>query len=386
MIRNSHARALAVAAIIAGVLAAVGTRTALADPPRGTEPRPADVVGVGTPTDQYLFDQLALDYDLTHRGASTLLYSWDAASPTAKNNQIRTKAGCAAITRPDNSASATSALEDKTKDPAAPADYCIDFARAVLSPDALGTSCKAGGYCLVTIARDAVTWVARSAARGGTDAPRSLTPAQLAGIFECKYTNWRQVGGKNAHIRAFLPQTSSDMRAVWLAALGHGKPITPGRCVSDDHNKLIENEAVNPVLDSAEAIYIYSIGTYIAQAYHSAQCASPACAAVMSPLDTATKCHDPNGCEVLEPINGTRPDYTTCEDCWFQNINFLASFLIPVSVVVGDPGGPTGRSESLDPFFSPSGWICTSPMARQAFLDNGLLLDAPGFQCGTVRS
>jgi hypothetical protein len=86
------------------------------------------------------------------------------------------------------------------------------------------------------------------------------------------------VGGKNAPIKPFLPQTSSGTRVFWLTAFGGGTtPVKPGGCVSDVHNTLQDNQGTSPVLDSPEAIVPYSAADYIAQAYHDAPCTSPSC-------------------------------------------------------------------------------------------------------------
>src|SRR5215813_8711099 len=96
---------------------------------------------------------------------------------------------------------------------------------------------------------DAITWATQTV----TAAPKTLTPAQLSAIFTCADTNWSQVGGKNAPIKAFLPQAGSGTLSFWETALG----ITPGPCVSDAGNTLEENEGVNPVLNNPGTIFIY---------------------------------------------------------------------------------------------------------------------------------
>ncbi len=73
----------------------------------------------------------------------------------------------------------------------------------------------------MAFAKDAITWAARSAAKGGTNAPASLTTAQLKAIFSCTATNWAQVGGKNGAIKVYLPQAGSELsppgRSSWAS-------------------------------------------------------------------------------------------------------------------------------------------------------------------------
>jgi ABC-type phosphate transport system substrate-binding protein len=302
---------LAGAASAAAMVALVAA-PALADPPSGMTPRATDAVGVGSDTTQYLLDQLALNFDATHTSAKTKLYSWDAVNPDtlAIGGGIVTKSGCAAISRPDGSSAGIAALEASTMDGTTD-HYCIDFARSSRGRDSSDPPCATGGICFVPLAGDAVTWADRDTASGGTDAPTNLTTAQLTGIYNCSITNWDQVGGKNATIEPFLPQTGSGTRQFFLAAIG---VTAPGPCVSDDGNTLEENEGINPVLDSPEAIYIYSVGDYIAQAYRSAPCTKADCGEVSptSPPCAPAGSENEFGCNetgvlTINKINGSNP-------------------------------------------------------------------------------
>src|SRR5581483_1506722 len=162
-------------------------------------------------TVQFLLDQFSRDYNKANPGAATLLYSWDPADPvTGKTGgKIVTKAGCKPVARPDGSSAGVSALEKDASDPAGPGALCVDFAGSSRAPESTDPACTTGGVCFLPVAGDAVTWATRDAASGGTDAPASLTPAQLMGIYQCSITNWDEVGGQNAPIEPFLPQTSS---------------------------------------------------------------------------------------------------------------------------------------------------------------------------------
>ncbi len=393
-------------------LVAVSAAPALADPPSGVTPRASDVVGVGSDTLPYLLDQFSYDYNQAHKGASSQLYSWDATNPATgqTGDPIKTKAGCAAIARPDGSSAGISALEANVTDPSSPGAYCIDYAGSSRAPSANDPACGAGGLCFVALAGDAVTWASRDAASGGTDAPASLTPTQLRNIYLCKITNWAKVGGQNAPIKAFLPQASSGTRRFWLTALGGGvTPITPGACVSDAGNTLQDNQGINQVLDSPEAIVPYSVADYIAQVYHEAPCAnasctgSPACA----PAGTQNRfgC-DQHGVLGINEIGGSKPIVpwpppgSPCSQCRI-NSRFKPLFQRTVYVVVRSASTPDNIPAYLEPIFaaktaSTPGWTCSSPQAQKDVRDYGFLplssipafpprggFVASGGQCGT---
>ena len=400
----------AVLALVA--VSAVPAVPALADPPGGATPRPTDVVGVGSDTSQYLLDQFSHDYNKAHPGASSLLYSWDATNPVTgqAGDMIGTKAGCAAIARPDGSSAGISALEANVTDPSAPGDYCVDYAGSSRAPSANDPACGSGGVCFVALAGDAVTWASRDAASGGTDAPASLTPTQLRNIYLCKITNWDKVGGKKAPIQAFLPQASSGTRTSWLTALGGGvTPITPGACVSDAANSLQDNQGISPVLNSPEAIVPYSVADYIAQAYHDAPCAnssctgSPACAPAGG--ENLFGC-DQHGVLGINEIGGSKPMLpwpppgSPCSQCKI-NSRFKPLFQRTIYDVVRYAPTPDNIPAYLEPVFAATtattpGWACSSPQAQKditsyGFLTlSGLLAMMPrsgslasGPQCGT---
>jgi ABC-type phosphate transport system substrate-binding protein len=282
-------RALVLTSAAACTTALLAAAPALADPPQGTTPPVNAAVGTGSDTIQYLDDQIAFNWDKTTTGKKSPMYSWDAVNPytLAIGDNIVTKSGCAAIARPDGSGAGKTALEANTVDPSNSKYYCEDYGRSSSPRSSSDPACSTGGICYVSLAGDAVTWAARSTAAGGTDAPKTLTQAQLVKIYECKTTNWDKVGGKNAKIEAFLPQTSSGTRQFFLQALGGGTtPITPGACVSDGattqepDGTIEENEGIDSHLDSPEAIFPFSIGSYVSQAYHSATCTNSDCSEV----------------------------------------------------------------------------------------------------------
>jgi ABC-type phosphate transport system substrate-binding protein len=363
--------------LAAAFAAAAAAGPALADPPAAVTPRAADVVGVGSDTMGYLLDQLAHDYDQAHPKAGSLLYSWDETNPAtgAVGDSIVTKAGCPAIARPDGSSAGITALEANVTVPSKPGDFCIDYAGSSRAPASGDPACAPGGICFIRLAGDAVTWAARDAASGGTDAPASLTLTQLKDIYLCKITNWAKVGGKNATIEPFVPQSSSGTTAFWLTALGGGKtPLSPGPCVSSDGNQLQDNEGIDPVLDSPEAIVPYSAGDYIGQVYHSAPCTLSGCTG--SPPCAPTGAQNLFGCDLhgvlgLGEIGGTTPvlpwppPSPPCSTCKI-NPKFSAPFQRTLYIVVRYDATTGGLPTYLRKFFgpNPNGFACTSHVAK----------------------
>ena len=239
---------LVVGVATAAAAATMAVTPALADPNPGTVPKPQNIVGVGSDTTEFILDQLSHDYNASH--SANKVYSWDALNPKtgAQHDSIVTKSGCAAIPRPDGSSEGITALT--TENAKTGTHPCMDFARSSRDRTPSDPPYASGGIAFVDLAGDAETW----ATNPTTNAPSNLSFTQLVNIYECKVTNWDQVGGKNAPIHAFIPQTGSGTRAFWLTALGNGTAITPGSCVSDVSGTLEENEGVNPALAGPDTI------------------------------------------------------------------------------------------------------------------------------------
>jgi hypothetical protein len=216
----------------------------------------------------------------------------------------------------------------------------------------------------VELAGEAVTY----ATQAKTDAPGSLTTAQLAAIYKCQDTNWSQVGGTSAPIKPFLPGSNSGTRTFFLSGIG---VATPGSCVRDGNGLLRENEGVNPVLAGPDTIVAYSVGPYIAQAYYSAPCLNARC----TPNSHGVACHpEPgqnlfgcaeNGTLVLNEINGLAPaspwPLTPATVNPVINKKFAPRFLRALFDAV--KAAPGTIPVNLAPVFGPAGWVCTSATA-----------------------
>jgi ABC-type phosphate transport system substrate-binding protein len=374
-------RLVAAGALAAAATTAMAVTPALADPPSGTTPAPANIVGVGSDTIQNVMDALGVKYDAGH---TTKLYSWDATNPTtgAIGDPIVTKSGCASIPRPNGSSAGITALD--TQNGTTGGHPCMDFARSSRDRSSSDPAYAAGGIAFTDLAGDAVTWAANST----TDAPATLTQAQLVSIYECTVTNWNQVGGKSATIKAFLPQTGSGTRAFFLTALGNGTAITPGSCVSDNGGTLEENEGVNPVLAGPQTIFPYSIGKYIAERYHSAKCLNSGCTPNSSGVVcTPTASQNQFGCNTrgsmnLKQIGGVAPT-TGAGGSTVINSSFPATFQRTLYDVVKYSTTTTDHIPSnMESLFGASGWICTNSTAHTQLKHYGFLLHAT---CGLTH-
>jgi ABC-type phosphate transport system substrate-binding protein len=368
---------IAAGAVVASATAmAVGP--ALADPINGSgnpvTPKETDVVGVGSDTTQFLLDQLAFDYNKSH---TPKLYSWDALNPKtgAAGENIKEKAGCALTPRPNGSSAGVSALilNQKTGDKK---HFCVDYARSSRGRASTDPARGAGGILFVAMGKDAETYATNKV----TNAPNNLTKAQLADIYTCTVTNWSQVGGQNAPIDAELPQVGSGTRAFWLVAIG---VPTPGPCVK---STVEENEGVDPVFkNNPNAIIGYSIGKYIAQKFHSADCINSTCTGSPACHPTATQnkfgC-DAHGNMVLHNINGTKPTVGTGTKTVI-NPKFTPRFIRIIFNVVRWANTADNIPRYLDKIFGSAkrgGWICSNSKAHTDLLNYGF---GPTPFCGT---
>jgi ABC-type phosphate transport system substrate-binding protein len=381
-------RTLAAGIATAAATAVVATAVpALADPPlvhgKAVVPTAYDIVGVGSNTDDNLFNQLTAGYDATipagkHSASHPYIYSWNAlplgvtvANPKYK---IAPKAGCVSVARPNGSGAGLKALDLNTRD-GKTGHYCIDFARSSSSRSSAAPKPGVGGVSYVALATDAVTYATRDT--GGTKkvpdtyAPKSLTIAQLKKIFLCSVRNWDQVGGADAPINAYLPQTSSGTYSFWIKTLGITKQ---GTCVNVS---LEENQGLSKQFNSPNAISIYSVGDWIAQKYHSAL-----------PGKNRTAKQNKFGTDVigylgLNKINKISP-ITTAKvptiNPAFKATTFTRTLYDIVRWTKGTPGNIPA---ALVPFFGPKaigGYVCSNKTALDYVANYGFL---PAKTCGS---
>ena len=259
----------AAAALVAGTVTAASAATN--DPPKGVTPAAYDIVGVGSNTTQYVMDallgRLQQDGQDSQRRPPALLQLGRAAQGRERPRQLQDHAqGRLHGHRPAERLGRRRHRAGHTQKVKSTAAYqCIDFARSSggRKPTNPRTSPAASSSSRSPRTRSPGR---PFGGKGGTDAPASLTTAQLKGIFTCTNTNWTQVGGKNGAIKVYLPQAGSGTLSTWEKFMGI---TTLGSCVSQAPE---ENEGTYAGFNSPNAIFIYSIGAYVAQKYHSAAC------------------------------------------------------------------------------------------------------------------
>jgi len=153
--------------------------------------------------------------------------------------------------------------------------------------------------------------------------------------------------------------------------------LPPGRCVNSDKGERRppgENEGVSKYLRGPAVIFPYSVGSYLAQVYHSAKCALASCAPIMGVVCKPAKGQNRFGCDthgdlVLHKIDKVKPTSrfplpASCgATCPTLNRDFaLTGFLY---VVVRYAATTAGHVPSyLEALFGPKGWTCSSHQAR----------------------
>ncbi len=232
-----------IATALSSLALAFGALPAAADPPN---PAAVTIAGVGSDTTQDVMNTLATAYNAT--GPGQVLGSYDA---TPVGTTITTKAGCPSITRPNGSSAGISALLNDTTG-------CIDFAR---SSRPKGTAAGEAGLAFFAYARDGVTWATFPSGKPALT-PTSLTAAQLASIYRCNVTNWKQIQASLPAnpIHPFLPQVGSGTRSFFLSAIGITDSLV-GACVTQG----VEENDGRAIAKDKLAVVPYSIAKWIAQ-------------------------------------------------------------------------------------------------------------------------
>ncbi|MFJ9838911.1 PstS family phosphate ABC transporter substrate-binding protein [Kitasatospora sp. NPDC101155] len=326
---------LLTAAALATSLVTIASGSALADPT--VTPAAQDIVGVGSDTIQALLNQFSTDYNASLGSGSTAphLYSWDATG----SSPITTKVGATSIARPNGSGAGIKALVANTS-------ATVDFARSSRGPQPT----DAHGLDFVTLAKDAVTWSAKS----GGDAPAQLTPAQLNAIYSCTTTNWQQIDPSlpNATIKPFLPQADSGTRAFFLTAISNP---TLGQCVTTGPE---ENEGTDQALNNPDVVFPYSVAHYIGQTAGGHGTTTDA------PGNLTLRNVVVNGA-TLTPVTSNQ-----------INTDFANSqFGRVVYNVVRDAewNATDTHGQALQNIFGSNGWICNDPTAAADIASYGFL-------------
>ncbi len=176
-------------------------------------PGTGDLSGAGSDTSEIALDYLSKGHDGIEgfNGDKTTgrIASFAAGTDPAT---VVLKSGSAAITRPNGSGAGKTLLRTATNNPD------VDFAR---SSSGLSTAEISDGLQQSAFAVDGLK-LAVSA--GATNAPATISDADLVKIYDGTITKWSQVSGYNgpaptATIKPFIPQAGSGTRSFFEAQL-----------------------------------------------------------------------------------------------------------------------------------------------------------------------
>jgi ABC-type phosphate transport system substrate-binding protein len=416
---------------------AIGMGTALADPPSGTVPATTDIVGVGSDTitplfagspTEYTAGSLSYDYNNQSPVPANKLWSWDAVNPTtgAAGDTIVTKSGCAGIARPDGSSAGITALNNNTMD-GTTGDYCIDYARSSRGPNSGDTD------TFISLAHDAINWSYPKVSGETNPQPASLTLADLVEIYTCKWTNWNQVPGdtNNDPIVPVLPQSGSGTRSTFLGALGISSTTTetcwingtdpfstasPAPVIEENTGLSTGNTDVfdhsgnfdwplgqtKTTADSADDIFPYSIGDWIAQntttVKGSGAAGTPGGATVGGKaskiwgqgnmvLLTAETVNDETGVAESPVVNNSFGQPVINFSNWEQQLTRTLYAVVRNSCAGTGaclPTSPAYEKTGLNDLFGTSGWVCTNNTAESDIVSFGFL--NLGNNCGDTTA
>ncbi|WP_110206699.1 Ig-like domain repeat protein [Nocardioides daejeonensis] len=245
MSARRYAAGLATAAVVVASFAAAPA--ASADPT--FVPQSTDLVGVGSDTSQFALGYLADGHTVNgvavpgyNAGKSTnRLVSFDATG----GGNVTLVQGATPITRPNGSGAGKGRLYGTAND----AD--VDYAR---SSSALNSAEKEAGLQAFPFAVD----VLEMAIAKGSNAPASVSEADLLKIYTGQVTNWSQIGGKSGVIVPMIPQSGSGTRSFFEGELkrinGGNAPTLAGSVVE------VQEHDDTPIKANPHAIAPFSAG------------------------------------------------------------------------------------------------------------------------------
>jgi ABC-type phosphate transport system substrate-binding protein len=234
------------AAVVAASLSLAAP--ALADPPAGYTPAASDVIGVGSDTSEFALSYLAdgnagiPGWNATN--PANKLVSWNATAPAGGTTTINLPSNPTA-TRPNGSGSGKKTLYGAGNVPD------IDFAR---SSSALDATEKQAGLQAFPFAKDSLALATAKT----SNAPTSISPADMVRIYSGALTNWSQLGGAPGVIEPKIPQSGSGTRSFFVAQLqaaNNGNPVPLAGSVTE-----VQEHDPSQVQANPNAVAPFSIG------------------------------------------------------------------------------------------------------------------------------
>ena len=232
------------ATVLTGVVAVGLATPASADP----KPQARDIVGVGSDTSENAMNFLAdgaVSGGTFRNGingaANARLVSFDATG----SSTVVLKTGTAAVNRPNGSGPGKATLFGAGN------NANVNYARSSSSLSAAEVS---AGLWQVPFALDGL----KPAVATTSNAPASLTAAQVLGIYNGTYTNWSQVGGTAGVIQPKIPFAGSGTRSFFVAqltAINGGATVTLGSNVVE-----VQEHDPAPLVGNPNAVAPFSTG------------------------------------------------------------------------------------------------------------------------------
>jgi ABC-type phosphate transport system substrate-binding protein len=240
----SAAVAVAAVALTTAPASAV-TSNPQPDDTAGT-PVAADLIGVGSDTTMHAVKTVGDAYNAT--GPANKIFTY-AACPAPGD-----AAACGTITLPSGDITRPNGSGGgKGKLYGAGNNTDIDFAR---SSSANSTAETDAGLQMFPFALDTLAMAVSGSVP--SNAPTSLTPAQIVDIYKGNITNWSAVGGSPGTIAVKMPQTGSGTYSFWVSQLkamngGSDVTITGSAVYVQEHDD-------TEIKDNPNAIAPFSIG------------------------------------------------------------------------------------------------------------------------------
>ncbi|WP_232680564.1 substrate-binding domain-containing protein [Nocardioides sp. R-C-SC26] len=193
-----------VTAAVAGSALVLSAGAAHAADPDDTTftPAAADLIGAGSDTSQHAMFLVANAYNATTPAPAAKIATFAATG----GGDIALPSG--AIKRPNGSGAGKALLYGAGN------NTDIDYAR---SSSSLSTAETAAGLQQFPFAVDVLKMAVSNTT--ASNAPTSLTPAQIVSIYKGDVTNWSQIGGKDGAIKPLIPQTGSGTRSFFISQL-----------------------------------------------------------------------------------------------------------------------------------------------------------------------
>jgi len=375
---------LGLAAVAVSGLALTALAPANADTVPGQDSVPGTytlgttVIGVGSDTLQWVDDKLSADFDATTptvawanfdaclgnttAGAPGLGDNPDGSGFPCGADHTGTKAGVKRDEGVVDAAAAGGALPSGSGDGRTllrtPTDKLFNDVAYGRSSGPINTTDLAAGEIALPFAVDKIV----VATHPGGPAPASLTGQQILKIYNGTYTNWNQVGGKNATIHAYMPKAgSSTLNAFqsFLAALDgvNEAPGTDNDPTSHSAaSQIWQGQAGAPAINDSN----WNTGS---------PTAVPATAANVEEHDPSVVIKDANA---IEPFSYGRAQLANgasqtvrIEGGWSADRELY--HVVRGQAITGATTTPFiygSDSGVLENLFSNTGWVCTNATAK----------------------